>query len=62
MGIKIDLSSFMATQAFFCCYSKLNGQNDRVAIIEDDVQRGLGTFPQQANLRRITQREIRENE
>jgi len=35
---------------------------NRAAIIEDDVQRGLGMLPQQANLRRLNQRENLENE
>lgn len=39
-----------------------NVQYERAANIVDVVQRGLGRVPQQANLRRIDRRKIRENE
>lgn len=35
---------------------------NRAAGIADTVQRGLGMLPQQADLRRLSQRENRENE
>mgnify|MGYP007016426956 CR=1 FL=1 len=55
----------VAVVAFFFVFptEKLSSvQNERAAGIADTVQRGLGMLPQQANLRRLTQRENRENE
>jgi len=55
MASAVQVFSFSSYPMWYLCsaYRLWNGQNDRAAIITDDVQRGLGTLPQQANLRRM---------
>ena len=50
------------TKSNRCSIKNILSKTEGAADIEDVVQRGLGMLPQQANLRRMTQREIRENE
>ena len=56
------LETFITQNRIGIPFKNILSKTEGAAIIADDVQRGLGTFPQQANLRRMTQREIQENE
>lgn len=54
MASAVQVFSFSLYPMWYLCsaYRLWNGQNDRAADIEDGVQRGLGTLPQQAVLQK----------
>ena len=58
MELRFQPGCQMVVQVFL---SQENVQNERAAGIADTVQRGLGTLPQQEDLRRLHRRGNREN-